>query len=54
MYSVCNIANSAYFVKSTPPRAFSFNTLQVCYSDLKMWKFNDEKIFFDKSTAFLT
>ena len=34
---VCNMANSAYFVKSTPPRAFSvsINTLLVYYRHIE-------------------
>ena len=48
---------SAYFVKSTPPRAFirSFQHLCIYVTDiLKIKKFDAEKIFFDKLTWFLT
>ena len=53
------MADNAYFVISTPHRAFSvsFNTLLYVTDILKisMWKFNlDKKYFFDKFTAFLT
>ena len=51
--------DSAYFVKSTPLRAFtgSFqhfaDTLQT-YRQMYMKKFDAEKIIFDKLTGFLT
>ena len=46
------IVGSACFVKSTPPRAFILcrhvpHILKMC-----MKNYNDEKIFFDKFTAF--
>ena len=51
------MVDSAYFVKSTPLRAFirSFSILCRYVTDILkmcMTKFDDEKIFFDKLTGF--
>ena len=44
------MVDSAYFVKSTPLRAFTYlDIFKMC-----MKKFDVEKVFFDKLTAFLT
>ena len=51
------MGNSAYFVKSTSPRALypflnftgMLQTLKMC-----MWKFNDEKILLVNITPFFT
>ena len=49
--------NSAYFVKSTPLRAFvgSFSKIYTKITDIVkmcMWEFDAEKILFDKIAAF--
>ena len=53
------MADSTYFMKSTPPRVFdvSFENFAYMHTDiLKMclWKLNDENIVFYKFTPFLT
>ena len=53
------MVGSAYFVKSTPPRAFQYFFSILCKHishilKMCMKNYNDEKIFFDKFTAFLT
>ena len=53
------MVNSAYFVKSTPPRAFSVSFFLLMHGryltdilKMCMKKFNAEKIIFDKFTGF--
>ena len=52
------MTDTTYFVKSTPPRAFtgSFQHFADILDILKMCMktFDAEKIFFDKLTGFLT
>ena len=61
MQDVYHSTDSAYFVKSTPSRAFSedhdpFNTLEICYRHIV--DVHEELIcrknIFEKFTAFLT
>ena len=51
------MVGSAYFVKSTPPRAFSisfqyFADMLQTILKMCMWNYNAEKIIFVKFTAF--
>ena len=50
------MADSAYFVKSTPHRVFGISFINFVTDILKMsmWKFDDEKRIFDKFTQFYT
>ena len=52
------MADSAHFVKSTPPRVFGVALIICMYVteilNICMWKYDDDKIIFDKFTAFLT
>ena len=52
------MVESAYFYNQLflESLVYPFKTMQVCYSHFENMhvEFNDEKIFFDKFTAFLT